>query len=868
MVVYPEDKRQKKRVYSHIEIALMVERNAAKIRELGLKPREAVALIAPSGMELAVMFMTLQWAGAIGVPINPDLDPDFIKSVIVDTGCKIVISPLVDKDERAEDPLWNKVEGIAQAAGVISWHMFFTRNSGVEFDTHGIRADPHAAWHSGNKDLTLDPKEVAMRVVVPLKGKHLVLSLKQEDYCFAIKTFASTYNLKPSVMTVLSSPVYSLQGLLVMLSAMYSGGGIVIQAGGTFDSSKFWSVVKEDKVKWISLTAEQLVDLANETITEKVDVSGDLQLDFIRSCPGSLEKAKVEALVDVFRCPIIESYGPPESSGFATANTDFEFKNGTLGKPVPGVKVGVYDLATKKPKGVNERGHIAVFGENVVGTGYDNDPEETEFARFWDDAEHVGKIEEAWMFTGDEGMFDEDGFLTVYFQAERDLSAGALMAAVAAKEAEDRKNAEMAAAAAASAAAAATAAALAAEEAEKSAAAAEAAKKAEEEAAAAKEAEEVSSRSFAVEPEEEAEPKTEPEPKVEEARALPAASPMDMYFAATLLKRLEEIERRQVELAESMKAGSGVTAEDDEKLEELESQKKASESDARALRAATIAAASAPVVMEVNMEEVEAASMAAASSAEEAKNNAEIAADCAVEGAVYVSEASAAARAAADAAASAAIAAAAAAELAEQVTKKPLPVKETIVREVLPKPKADSSVVERTLLINLEDVDQAVKSHPAVNDAMAFGKLDERYGMDVYCAVIVRKGARVSEGWLRLHTQTVLPAAVIPKKFYLVDRLPTERAALSECENIPKEFCDEKKAERTVRGPAYKKGDATPTAGAAAPAPVAPAPAPKATAPAPAAAPVSSSAPPPPPMAAPAAAPVSSSAPPPPPPPM
>ncbi len=35
-------------------------------------------------------------------------------------------------------------------------------------------------------------------------------------------------------------------------------------------------------------------------------------------------------------------------------------------------------------------------------------------------------------------------------------------------------------------------------------------------------------------------------------------------------------------------------------------------------------------------------------------------------------------------------------------------------------------------------------------------------------------GARVSEPWLKLHAQSVLPAASVPKKFYVKDELQRE----------------------------------------------------------------------------------------------
>jgi len=879
MAVYPENPRMKKMVYSHTEIAKMVERNANKIRELGVKPREAVALVIPNGVEAAIMFMSLQWAAVIAVPIDPNLPFDLIKRVVTDTKCRVIVSPVPDEEEKEEDELYNNVEKFSKESGIISWHSFFTRNSGVDFESHGVRAAPFAAWHEGNKDLTLDPREVALRVVVPLKGKNLVLSLRQEDYCYAIRSFAEAYELEEGSMTVLSSPVYSLQGLLVMMAVLYTGGGIVIQAGGTFSPALFWNNVKDDKVSWASLTSSQLLALAEITRDDNVKITPAMKLKFVRSCPGFLPKSEVTEIEKILQCPVLEAYGPPEASGTATGNTLSAKKLGTLGKPLKGVDVGVFDLVTKERKGANERGFIAVRGENVVDSGYDNDPEECKASMWWDeeDQSELGK-NRVWLFTGDEGVFDDDGFLTVYFQQDRQMSKGYL-AATALKEMEEEEERKR----------------LAAEEEERQRLAAVAAQKEKEEEeeraramvvpvvapipvsepepapapapaaapAAASEPTKASSRSVSrsralgtaagvgvgvaglagiqqiVEEMEEKDRATKEEyTKAMEERMeqekqwreeyeakiaqqqkdieamIVANGAADMGFGAVLLARLQALEEKQKELSEAL--GATADPEREATLKAMEAEKKRAEDASRAARAAAIGVAGAPLVMEVNMDEVEMAAISAAAAAEEAKKNTDIAAAAAEESAMYVSEATIASKKAAEAATAAALAAAALAELSEQVSRRPLPIKETIIREKLPEPKPDSSVVERSVAINLEDIDQAVKSHPAVTDAMAFGKLDERYGMDVYCACVIRKGARVSEGWLRLHTQTVLPAAMIPKKFYLVDTLPKERQALTDCEDIMKEYSIEKTSkQQMIRNPTYKKHEGEDPAGAA-----------------------------------------------------
>lgn len=201
------------------------------------------------------------------------------------------------------------------------------------------------------------------------------------------------------------------------------------------------------------------------------------------------------------------------------------------------------------------------------------------------------------------------------------------------------------------------------------------------------------------------------------------------------------------------------------------------------------AAAADPAVMEVSVDEAQAAIMCAAAASEE----------------------SAQATAAAAAAAQAAAAAAAAAERASEVTA-------AEVRKLPPPPSAaekamklavaaaaseraiaaskaaaeraaaaalldvvDPNNVTKVVAVSLDDVEAAVEGHPAVASARAFGRPDPRFGSEIYCAVVVKGGGRLSEPWLLLHVQSLLPAAAVPRRFYVVDEatIAADRSTLA-----------------------------------------------------------------------------------------
>jgi long-chain acyl-CoA synthetase len=106
----------------------------------------------------------------------------------------------------------------------------------------------------------------------------------------------------------------------------------------------------------------------------------------------------VAEFVDAIGIMVYEGYGLTETSPIATANVPGQRKLGSVGRPIPGVRVEIDRSSTSD----SPHGEIVIYGPNVM-QGYENRPRETQ-AVFTPDGGFR---------TGDMGYLDDDGYLFI-----------------------------------------------------------------------------------------------------------------------------------------------------------------------------------------------------------------------------------------------------------------------------------------------------------------------------------------------------------------------------------------------------------------------------------------------------------------------
>jgi oxalate---CoA ligase len=223
-------------------------------------------------------------------------------------------------------------------------------------------------------------------------GKRKLIRLDESRLLTAARFIAGHHELGPGERGYNSLPLHHINAEVVgVLAALWSGATIVLDAA--FHRTGFWKLMAERNITWINAVPAIIAILAGES-SDQYDTS---KIRFVRSASAPLSRAVLERFEHQHRIPVIETYGMTEAASQITANPlHDQHKAGSAGRPV-GVEVRVSESAGHLCK-PNQVGTVEIRGESVI-TSYVNGVAAERF-----DAD-------GWLDTGDQGFFDDDGYL-------------------------------------------------------------------------------------------------------------------------------------------------------------------------------------------------------------------------------------------------------------------------------------------------------------------------------------------------------------------------------------------------------------------------------------------------------------------------
>ncbi len=387
-IILPDDGT----VVSYQALAALIESLAATLRRSGLEPGQAVAIVLPNGLEYLATFLAATRARLIAAPLNSAYKAEEFRFYLEDSEARAVIAP----------PGAHPVREVAAALNLPVWTV--RRDAGrVILEGDGIVSGSGDLEppHPGDVALFLHTSGTTSRPKgVPLTHGNLMAS---------INNIANHYQLSPADIGLVAMPLFHVHGLMgATLSSFWAGATVVVPP--RFSAQSFWPAVKAHGVNWYSAvpTIHQIL-LARAAEDGAPRQSG---FRFIRSCSAALAPTTLAQLEDRFGAPVLEAYAMTEASHQMCANPlpPKPHKPGSVG---PGANVGVAimdEAGTLLPAGTP--GEVVVRGPNVTA-GYHKNPEANKQA-----------FTNGWFRTGDRGVLDADGYLTLIGRIKELINRG------------------------------------------------------------------------------------------------------------------------------------------------------------------------------------------------------------------------------------------------------------------------------------------------------------------------------------------------------------------------------------------------------------------------------------------------------------
>jgi acyl-CoA synthetase (AMP-forming)/AMP-acid ligase II len=378
----------------------LATRTVATLNDFGIGRNDRVAIVLPNGPEMATAFVSIA-CGATTAPLNPAYKHDEFDFYLSDLDARALVVEKGSESAAVEAARQQNIQILylcvdeEAPAGAFS----------LEIEGAGTPAEPVDSGMAGSDDVAL---------VLHTSGttsRPKIVPLKQSNVCASAGNIQETLHLEARDVCLNVMPLFHIHGLMAAILATLGKGASVFAAPG-FDALKFYAWLDEANPTWYTAVPTMHQTILARAKRNQPSIENS-RLRFIRSSSSSLPVQVLLELEKTFEVPVVEAYAMTEAAHQMTCNQlpPGQRKPGTVGCAA-GPEVAIMSESDSALLASGEIGEVVIRGDNVT-SGYENNP-----------TANTECFVESWFRTGDQGVIDNDGYLTITGRLKEIINRG------------------------------------------------------------------------------------------------------------------------------------------------------------------------------------------------------------------------------------------------------------------------------------------------------------------------------------------------------------------------------------------------------------------------------------------------------------
>ncbi|MFX0086684.1 MAG: long-chain fatty acid--CoA ligase [Candidatus Hodarchaeota archaeon] len=403
---------------------------SAFLVDMGIKPRDKVAVFLPNMIEFVVAYYGILKAGAIVVSLNFQYPPSELRGQLIQSEAKgIVCADMITSATRPYETCKEvRDEGKTPLEFIViaSIKPYLSKIKGILGSRIGkiskkdprdiIMSEIYKKYEVGDRpQITVTPNDIAVLMftggttgtpkAAMLTHRNLVSNVEQ----IAAWLYPPTEKGKTVGMAPL--PFYHSYGATCAMNLTMWGASTLVCMLDPREITLMLDLLQKYQVELFAAVPTLYIAILNHPDIKNYDLS---KLRLCNSGAAPLPLAVINEFEKKTKGVLSEGYGLTETSPVTHSSPMAPplgkdkplVKEGSIGLPYPDTDVLVLDIETGNKKlGVNEEGEIAIHGPQVFAGYYGKEKETKEVMREID-----GK---RYFLTGDIGKFDEDFYFYI-----------------------------------------------------------------------------------------------------------------------------------------------------------------------------------------------------------------------------------------------------------------------------------------------------------------------------------------------------------------------------------------------------------------------------------------------------------------------